>query len=162
MLPLLLTASMALSAETELAGRYTHDYTEPADEPVWQVERIGDGFSIETLADADRQPAWPLDGDGRAAFWDRMTWPVATARDAQCITWGEAPLLLADLLAMPEDGAAAKAKPAPGSKLGAGVLCRVARVARERISWLSDHESDHFYFDSFLGVMEVRRLPNAP
>ncbi|MGH8077229.1 MAG: hypothetical protein ACREPE_07895 [Lysobacter sp.] len=88
---LLLATSLALSAETDLVGRYGHDATEPADEPVWQVERAGDSYSIEYLAVGERELAWRLDGDGRAAFWERMTWPAATARDAQCLSWGVAP-----------------------------------------------------------------------
>jgi hypothetical protein len=73
--------------------------------------------------------------------------------------------LLADLLAMPDSESAADAKPAPapapGSKPGGGVLCRVDRVAREKIPWLGDHASDYFYYDSFIGVTEVRPLPYA-
>lgn len=162
LLSLLLGTASAFSAENDLGGRYTHDFTEPSAEPVWQVQRVGTGYGIEYLSNGEREPAWRLDRDGRAAFWDRMMWPAATAQGAECVSWGEAPLSLADLLELPDDEAASAVKPAssPAQTPGAGVLCRVEPGTRAQISWLRDNHSDYFFYDPIIGVMEVRRLPD--
>lgn len=161
-LTLLLATTPAFATGNALVGRYGHDSTEPADEPVWQVERVADGYTVEYLAVGEREPAWLLDSDGRAAFWERMMWPTDTARNAECLSWGEAPLMLADLLDMPDDASAPAVKAASAQTPGAGVLCRVEPAARAKISWLSDNLSDYFFHDAMGGVMEVRQLPDQP
>jgi hypothetical protein len=159
-LALMLAATQALPAESALVGRYGHDSTEPAAAPVFQVERVGDGYWLEYLAVGERETAWLLDNDGRAAFWDRMTWPAATAQDAECLSWGEASPTLSDFLEFATDAASpAEPTPALAKTFGAGVLCRVAPAARAKISWLSDYRSDYFFYDTMGGVMEVRPLP---
>ena len=158
---LLLMPAMALAGQDRLVGGYSHDFTEPADETVWRVAAAAAGYEIESLGSGERDPAWRLDGAGRAEFWERMMWPTDTAGDAECISWGDKPPSLADLFATPA-GAAASPAARAAAPPGAGVLCRVEPGTRARISWLSDNLSDYFYYDPFIGVIEVALLPVSP
>ena len=135
------------------AGDYGHDATATADEVVWTVVAVGDQWRIVRTADGEAQAAHRLQARGRATFWDRMGWPADTATDADCLSWGEKPASLADLLADPPNSATA-----PGDEAGLGVLCHVPPASRARIEWLASHAGDWFYYDPVAGVMDVRRL----
>lgn len=135
------------------AGDYGHDATATVDDVVWTVEAVGDHWRIVRTADGEAHAAHRLQARGRATFWDRMGWPADTATDADCLSWGEKPASLADLLT---DTPAAAA--APGEEAGLGVLCRVPPASRARIDWLASHAGDWFYYDPIAGVMGVRRL----
>lgn len=155
-LPALAFAVSALARAGEpdpFTGQYGHGATDNPDEVVWIVQPQGAHWRITRTSDDDRVDAHPLAARGREAFWARMDWPADSSTAADCLTWGEKPASLADLLA--------DAPPSPaatGDDYGLGVLCRVPMPARARIDWLADHASDWFYYDPILGVMEVRRL----
>ncbi|MFC6186103.1 hypothetical protein [Pseudoxanthomonas japonensis] len=151
---LLVPASVALAGEpASFAGDYGHGATHDADEVVWRVQDTGTGWRLTSTGDGGVVDAHRLDRQGRTAFWNRMGWPADSSRDADCLTWGEKPASLDDLLA--------DTPPAPvaaGGDYGLGVLCRVPLAARIQTGWLGDQASDWFYYDPVAGVMEARRL----
>ena len=135
------------------AGDYGHDATASADDVVWSVEAVGAYWRVVRTADGDAHDAHRLQAPGRMKFWDRMGWPTDTAADADCLSWGEKPSSLEDLLSDTPPVAAA-----PGDDYGLGLLCHVPPASRSRIDWLANHPSDWFYYDPVAGVMAVRRL----
>ena len=46
----------------------------------------------------EQAEAWLLGERGRAAFWEKMSWPVDSSVAATCLSWGKAPLTLESLL----------------------------------------------------------------
>lgn len=97
---LLVTASAALAREPDsFAGDYGHGATHDAGEVVWRVQEAGTGWRLTSTGDGEVVAAHRLGKQGRAAFWSRMGWPVDSSHDASCLTWGEKPASLDDLLA---------------------------------------------------------------
>ncbi len=158
LLLLALPLSALASGPAPFAGRYGHDATASADDVVWIVQAAGAQWRVVLATDGEIAPAQRLLMRGRAAFWARMGWPTDSSADADCLSWGEKPGSLDDLL---EDLRAdtPPAPPAPGEDHGHAVLCHVPPAARARIDWIADNASDWFYYDPMAGVMEVRRLP---
>ena len=153
---LLALAPAAALAADGFAGRYGHDMTATPGEAVWTVRAQGEAWQVVREGDGETVAAHELSASGRTRFWERMQWPAATAAQARCLGWGERPPSLDDLL-----GEAPAGKPASttGDDYGEGVLCVVDGIARAKIDWIADHASDWFYYDPFLGVTEVVRLP---
>ncbi|MET0892045.1 MAG: hypothetical protein ABWY01_00570 [Pseudoxanthomonas sp.] len=143
----------ALAAEPDhpLSGRYGHDASEPAYAPVWELQRRGEGWLAVTLVDGQSVHAYPLSSAGRAAFWKKMNWAVASAADANCISWGEAP---PDLLGMLQESPGV----APPDTFGEALICHVPAASRRAIDWLAGATEDWFYYDPVAGVMQVRQL----
>jgi len=133
------------------SGRYGHDASEPAYAPVWELKRGGEGWQAVTVIEGESVDAYRLSSAGRGAFWQKMHWPVATAADADCISWGEAP---PDLLAMLQE-APAVASP---DTFGEALICHVPAASRHAIDWLADATEDWFYYDPMAGIMSVRQL----
>ena len=101
-LPALAFAVSALARAGEpdpFTGQYGHGATDNPDEVVWIVQPQGAHWRITRTSDDDRVDAHPLAARGREAFWARMDWPAGSSADADCLTWGEKPASLADLLA---------------------------------------------------------------
>lgn len=138
---------------TPFAGEYGHGATHDADETVWVVQAVDTQWRLTRTGDGETVQAHRLGQRGREAFWTRMGWPAESSEDADCLSWGEKPASLEDLLA---DRPAKDV--APGDDYGLGVLCHVPASARSRIDWLADNASDWFYYDAVAGVMEARRL----
>lgn len=139
-------------AGERLSGRYGHDYTQPADEPVWAISQDADGWHALTLGDGERSVARRIGPAARAAFWDAMAWPADTAATADCLSWGERMPALSDLLdeeTPPTD---------PRGSYGTSVLCHVPGEARAGIDTLAGNASDWFYYDPMLGLMQINRL----
>jgi hypothetical protein len=150
---LIALSSTAFAGEpVSFAGDYGHGATHEADQVVWRVQEAGTTWRF-TSGDGKVVAAHRLGKQGRAAFWSRMGWPVDSSHDADCLTWGEKPASLDDLLAD-----APPAPASPGDDYGAGVLCHVPSSTRARIDWLAGNDSDWFYYDPMAGVMETRRL----
>lgn len=150
---LLLAPSVQAAPPVPFAGQYGHGATADSDEVVWSVQGEAPSWRLTRTADDEQVDAQRLGARGRAAFWTRMDWPVDSSADADCLTWGEKPASLQDLLAdTPPTPLAA------GDDYGLGVLCHVPASARSRIDWLAGNASDWFYYDPIAGVMEVRRL----
>ena len=151
---LLASPALAMAVETDLlSGRYGHDSSEPAYEAIWEVRRVGEGWQAGTLEDSIYSTAHEMSPAGRRAFWEEMGWPVETSFDADCVTWGEAPLSLLDVL---------EEKPPVASGpdvFGSDLVCHVPARVRKDIGWLSDSGEDWFYYSPVGGVMEVRRVP---
>lgn len=152
---LIALSSTAVAGEpASFAGDYGHGATHEADEVVWRVQEAGTAWRLTSTGDGEVVDARRLGQHGREAFWNRMGWPADSSRDADCLTWGEKPASLDDLLA--------DTPPAPVAAgeddYGLGVLCRVPLAARIRTGWLGDQASDWFYYDPVAGVMEARRL----
>lgn len=135
------------------AGDYGHGATHDANEVVWRVQDAEAGWRLTSTGDGEVVDARRLGPRGRAAFWTRMGWPVDSSDGADCLTWGEKPASLDDLLADTPPTPAA-----PGDDYGLGVLCHVPPTQRARIDWLAGNGSDWFYYDTMAGVMELRRL----
>lgn len=151
---LLLALSPAEAQDVDrFAGRYGHGATASVDDTVWIVERGREAWQVRLAANGESADARRLTAKGRAGFWDRMMWPVATASDADCLTWGGKPASLADVLADAPASAAAT-----GDDYGNALLCHVPAMARARIDWLSANGTDWFYYDPMFGVMEVHPL----
>ncbi|KAF1719293.1 hypothetical protein [Pseudoxanthomonas wuyuanensis] len=145
-------ASAAGAQEVDFAGRYGHDYTANADEPVWEVRSEGEGWSAQSLAEPELHPAYRLTLQGRERFWRKMHWPEGTAAAAECLSWGQPPLSLEDLLDE-------RVPPGPQQDgFGESLLCRLPAQVRRDIDWLSGNEQDWFYYDSVAGVLEVKPL----
>lgn len=140
------------AAEVEFAGRYGHRFTAAPGQPVWLVERDGDGYRATTVTgDGDVRPARVLSEDGRRAFWKKMLWDEADAAQASCLNWGDPPPpTLREMLAE---------APAAPAIAGASLLCHVPAAQRARMTWLVNRQSDWFYYDPMAGVMEADRLP---
>lgn len=136
------------------AGRYGHDATALPDDVVWIVQQAGDRWRVMQVGDGSTSDAHRLQRRGRDAFWARMDWPEGTGTDADCLSWGEKPGSLQDLLSE-----APPAPSAPGEDYGHALLCHVPQPSRARIAWLADNTSDWFYYDPVFGVIEVRALP---
>ncbi|MCH6483282.1 hypothetical protein MMG85_06840 [Pseudoxanthomonas sp. LH2527] len=150
---LLLAPSAQAVPPAPFAGQYGHGATADSDEVVWSVQGEAPSWRLTRTADDEQVDAQRMRARGREAFWTRMDWPVDSSTDADCLTWGEKPASLQDLLA--------DTPPAPlaaGDDYGLGVLCHVPAPARSRIDWLAGNASDWFYYDPVAGVMEVRRL----
>lgn len=147
--------SLSAAEHDQFSGHYGHHASDPVYQPVWQIEREGDGWQASTLADGEHSPAQELPAEGRRAFWEKMGWPPGTSAAADCITWGEAPPSLLDALDSLEAGAA----PAPAAAYGNALLCHVSADTRANIDWLAGNADDWFYYDPIVGVMEVRRVP---
>lgn len=136
------------------AGRYGHTATASLEDVVWIVEEDGARWRITRTTDDEVALAQRLSAHGRAAFWSRMGWPDATSTGADCLTWGDKPGSLADLLADTPP------VPAPsGDDYGHAVLCHLSPEARAGIDWLASNTSAWFYYDPMAGVMEAHRLP---
>lgn len=147
-------SSNAFAGESvSFAGDYGHGATRDAGEVVWRVQETGAEWRLTSTGDGGVVDAHRLGERGRAAFWNRMGWPVDTSPGADCLTWGTKPASLDDLLA---DAPPAPAE--PGDDYGEGVLCHVPSTARARIDWLAGNGSDWFYYDAMAGVTEARRL----
>ncbi|WP_062352273.1 hypothetical protein [Pseudoxanthomonas mexicana] len=154
LLCLLASASFARASEpATFAGHYGHGATHDADEVVWTVEALGGHWRIVRTADGEAHDAHRLQARGREAFWTRMGWPADSSADADCMSWGQKPASLDDLLADTPPAAAAA-----GEDYGLGVLCRVPLAARIKTGWLGGQASDWFYYDPIAGVMELKRL----
>ncbi|RZA34063.1 MAG: hypothetical protein EOP92_17600 [Lysobacteraceae bacterium] len=154
----LLVATIPASAADPdvLAGRYGHDVSEPAYQPVWEVIHEGGRWQARNVGDDDYSVAYRMSGVGRRAFWEKMGWPLASADTADCVSWGDAPASLVDMLeeAIPVTGA---------DTYGLALVCHVPPATRAQIDWLRASAEDWFYYDPMAGVMEVRRLPrDAP
>ena len=142
-----------------LAGRYGHDASEPAYQPVWEVIHEGERWQARNVGDDAYSVAYRMSGVGRRAFWEKMGWPLASADVADCVSWGTAPASLVDMLE--------EITPVTGADTyGLALVCHVPPAARTQIDWLQASTEDWFYYDPMAGVMEVRRLargaPTAP
>lgn len=155
-------ANVDAGDDAEFSGRYGHAMTASSDEVVWTIDAEGGGWRVsmagDTPAETTVASAHPLGAAGRAAFWRKMLWPEAGSRQARCLSWGEAPAGLSDLLDALE-GKPPAIETAPADRIGASVLCRVPADARRDIGWIAGNASDWFYYDSVFGVMEIQRLP---
>lgn len=150
---LMLSPFAVASDPAPFVGDYGHGATHDADEVVWRVVESEAGWRLVSTGDGEVVDAHRMGQPGRAAFWNRMGWPVESSHDADCLTWGKKPASLEDLLA--------DTPPAPvaaDGDYGLGVLCRVPLDARIQTGWLGDQASDWFYYDPVAGVMEARRL----
>ena len=141
-------------ASQPLVGGYTHTHAEPDESPVWNITHDGNHYDAQTVADGEHVQAWLLSERGRAAFWERMSWPVASSATAVCLSWGTAPLTLQALLE-PET----TPEPPGEDRVGASVLCQVQAADKARLDWLAGYQSDYFYYDPLFGVTESRALP---
>ncbi|UOV09590.1 hypothetical protein MUU77_04645 [Pseudoxanthomonas sp. F37] len=135
------------------AGDYGHTATASADDVVWRVEQAGSHWRVILVAADEAHEAHRLQARGRDAFWSRMDWPLDSSAQAECLTWGDKPGSLQDLLAD-----APPAPSAPGEDYGHAVLCHVPPAARARIGWIADNASDWFYYDPLLGVIEAHAI----
>nr|WP_298134124.1 hypothetical protein [uncultured Pseudoxanthomonas sp.] len=150
---LLLAPTTQAAPPAPFTGQYGHGATADRDEVVWIVQGEAPSWRLTRTTDEEQVDAQRMGARGREAFWTRMDWPADSSTDADCLTWGEKPASLQDLLA--------DTPPAPvatGDDYGLGVLCHVPASARARIDWLAANASDWFYYDPVAGVMEVRRL----
>ena len=150
---LLLAPTTQPAPPAPFTGQYGHGATADRNEVVWSVQGEAPSWRLTRTADDEQVDARRMGARGREAFWTRMDWPADSSTDADCLTWGEKPASLQDLLA--------DTPPAPvatGDDYGLGVLCHVPASARARIDWLAGNASDWFYYDPVAGVMEVRRL----
>ena len=140
-------------AAQPLVGGYSHGHVASGESPVWNITHDGEQYDAETVADAEHAQAWLLGESGRAAFWEKMSWPVESSVGAACLTWGTAPLTLHALLE-PET----TPEPPSEDRVGASVLCQVQAADKAKIDWLADYQSDYFYYDPLFGVTEIRAL----
>jgi hypothetical protein len=150
---LALSPAASAGEPVSFAGDYGHGATHDPDEVVWRVQDADAGWRLTSTGDGEVVDAYRLAARGREAFWRRMGWPADSSAAADCLTWGDRPASLDDLLADTPPAPAA-----PGDDGGLGVLCHVPPTARARIDWLAGNGSDWFYYDPMAGVMEVRRL----
>ena len=141
-------------ASQPLVGGYTHTHAEPDESPVWNITHDGNHYDAQTVADGEHAQAWLLSESGRAAFWEKMSWPMETSASAACLSWGTAPPTLQALLE-PET----TPEPPSEDRVGASVLCQVQAADKARIDWLADYQSNYFYYDPLFGVTESRVLP---
>ena len=141
-------------ASQPLVGAYTHGHAEPGESPVWEITHDGNAYQARTVADGEQAEAWLLGERGRAAFWEKMSWPVDSSVAATCLSWGKAPLTLESLLE-PEASTGLPREDQPG----ASVLCQVQAADKAKVDWLADYQSDFFYYDPLFGVTESRALP---
>ncbi|WP_334178394.1 hypothetical protein [Pseudoxanthomonas sp.] len=154
LLVLLASASLAHADDVApFAGQYGHAATHDADEVVWTVDATAGRWRIVRMADGEVHDAHRLQARGREAFWTRMGWPADSSREADCLTWGDKPASLENLL-----DETPPASVAPDEDHGPGVLCHVPPATRMQTGWLADHASDWFYYDPIAGVMELHRL----
>lgn len=144
-------ATAAAEPADPFSGRFGHAASEPAYAPVWEVRRVGSAWQAGNIVEGENRDAHRLSAAGREAFWQTMDWPAETSRGADCLSWGERPSNLMDLLADTPPVAV------PGAP-GYAVLCHVPSSARKAIDWLSDEPHDWFYYDPVVGVMGVRQL----
>lgn len=141
-------------AAQPLVGAYTHGHAEPGESPVWEITHDGHRYQAHTVADGEHAEAWLLSTTGRAAFWEKMSWPVDSSAAATCLSWGTAPLTLQSLLE-PET----TPTPPREDQAGASVLCQLQAADKAKVDWLADYQSDFFYYDRLFGVTETRALP---
>ncbi|HEY4556280.1 MAG TPA: hypothetical protein VIG68_07600 [Lysobacter sp.] len=141
---LLLLAGLALApaagAADGFAGRYDHATEGPPD-PVWTLRDAATGTRMERH-DGLELPVRELDAGERGQLWARLDWPADTAATVRCVGWADEP--------------GPFSQPLFGSVTS--VICHVPASARARIDWLRDNASDWIYYDTGLGVAELRRF----
>lgn len=129
LLLLVATVSVANATPEHLAGQFTHDFTNPANEPVWTVTKAGAEWRVFLHGANTKLPAKEVNESGRRDFWDQMWWPAEAAAGAKCLRfsgeWG-------------------------------GLMCYAPHSVRAGIADLAKNKSDYFYFDSMFGLQEIR------
>lgn len=119
---------LANAKPDQLVGQFTHDFIEPANEPVWTVTKTGTKWRVVLHGANKTVSAKEMSESERAEFWEQMWWPAEKAANAQCLRLdGEWQGLMC--YAPNPEGAATK------------------EIAKK---------SDYFYFDSMGGLMEIR------
>ena len=122
-------ASVANATPEPLAGQFTHDFTNPANEPVWTVTKTGTGWKVFLHGANMKLSATEVNETERQDFWEQMWWPAEKAVGAKCLRL---------------------------SGEWAGMMCYAPRSVRAGIQGLAKNKSDYFYFDSMLGLREIR------
>ena len=102
--------------------------------------------------DGESTAAYRMSLTGRRAFWEKMGWTIASATEADCISWGQAAPSLIDFLN--DDPPVASP-----NTFGHALICHVPSDVRASIGWLADQDEGWFYYDPVAGVMSIRRVP---
>ncbi|MFC4931953.1 hypothetical protein [Massilia sp. GCM10023247] len=127
---LLFAAANVASANSEkLAGQFTHDFTNPANEPVWTVTKSGSRWKVFSHGANKVLRAKEASESERRDFYEQMWWPAEKALGAKCLRIsGDWP----------------------------GMMCYIPVSERTGIAGLANNKSDYFYFDSMGGLREIR------
>ncbi len=121
-------ASFANAKPDQLVGQFTHDFTKPANEPVYTVTKSGAKWQVFLHGANKTVPAKETSESERKEFWEQMWWPAERAVGARCLRLGGE---WEGMMCYAPDREGAE-KPAVSKK------------------------SDYFYFDSMGGLMDIR------
>jgi hypothetical protein len=130
-LPLIGLLISASAAAQELHGVFTHEFTEPANRPVWTVTETKDSWKVLFHGSNETFPAKKLSEAGRQAFWSQMWWPAEQAKKAECLSI---------------------------SRAAQGIICYVPANIRHNMKDLKSNKGDYFYFDREVGLTEIALL----
>ncbi|MDR2876066.1 MAG: hypothetical protein LBV44_09100 [Methylobacillus sp.] len=124
-------ASFACAAQSDLlVGEFGHEFTKKPGTPVWAITGSNNQYWLDSLGDEEPPaPAHEYSESERRKFWGRMLWSEETSAAARCI----------------------------GND--AELICYVPPKTRSAIDWLKNRQSDYFYYDTMMGVMEIQKLP---
>lgn len=127
---LLFSAASITNAKPEqLAGQFTHDFTSPANKPVWTVTKSEAEWQVFVNGANKKLSAKEASELERRDFWEQMWWPPEKAVGAKCLRFGgEWP----------------------------GMICYAPASVRAGIEDLAKKKIDYFYFDSMMGLREIR------
>ena len=117
---------------TSLVGDFTHGYTDPKNETVWTVENTRDMWTVYSHGAKETFKAKILSEAERINYWEKMWWPTATAKLADCLTYD------------------------------AALICHIPKKAKMKIDWIKKNKSDYFHYDAIGGVIEISLTKKTP
>ena len=122
-------SGLAFAAPEPLQGEFTHDATLPPNKAVWIITKNSNAWRVFLPGANETLDAEKVSAAKRKVFWAKLWWPTEAAKNAECLSY----------------------------KLQTeAVICYVPRNVREKVDDLKAYASDYFYFDSLLGLQEIR------
>jgi len=120
--------SFANAKPDQLIGQFTHDFTKPANAPVYTVTKSGAKWRVFLHGANKTVSAKEASESERKEFWEQMWWPAEKAIGAHCLRLGGE---------------------------WQGLLCYAPGREGTETPVIAK-KSDYFYFDSMGGLMEIR------
>jgi hypothetical protein len=120
--------TVASADQNILVGKYGHAYTAQENTPVWAIQEKKGKFTIYQYGDNSHQSASIATEQQKQSFWDKMFWEPTTSLNAMCIMNKES------------------------------IICHFTDEERKQIPDIASYQSNYFYYDTLLGLMEIKML----
>ncbi len=128
--PLLFSTIFTIASADQniLIGKYGHAYTAQENTPVWAIKEQKGKFTIFQYGDNSKQFATIATEQQKQSFWKKMLWEPTSSTNATCILSKES------------------------------IFCHFTDDARKQVAYLSSYQTNYFYYDTMLGLMEIKML----